>query len=324
MSNWQRFFQAAARIRPVEPGACPEAAALLEAAYAAERESSPLLPARLLGGGGEAARRIEACIPNGAVAAYGPEGMAGFMAVSAVFPFKGQTAALVGEWAHAALPGDSAEIHRSLYAALGELLRGRGIRLHIVAHFEHDLPLCGCLFDLGFGTFLMERLRDLSPVPGAGAAAVRREEDWQSIRWLEEEHMRYYRGSPIFLVKDSSPAAAAASLEEYRGGGNALFVHDDGGGTAGYFVAGPCRGEDTGRLLRRSGSAQVLTAYCRPRARGRGAGAALLQACVDWARDGGYERLFVEHESANPLGARFWGRHFSPYLRFSMRYVEDA
>jgi GNAT superfamily N-acetyltransferase len=313
---------AAVRIRPLEPAACAEAAALLEAAYGAEREQSPLLPTPLLGG--EAARAIEACLANGAVAGYALGGMAGFMAVSAVFPFKGQTAALVGEWAHAAPPADSGPVHRALYAALGELLRGRGIRLHIVAHFEHDLPLRACLFDLGFGSFLMERLRDCSAVEGGGAAAVRREEDWRSILDLEREHMRYYRSSPMFMVKDDSAAAAAASLDEHRAAGNVLFVHDRDGGPAGYFVAGPCRGQDTGRLLRGSGSAQVLSAYCRPEARGRGAGAALLQACADWARGQGYKRLFVEHESANPSGARFWGRHFGAYLRFSMRYVEDA
>ena len=40
------------------------------------------------------------------------------------------------------------------------------------------------------------------------------------------------------------------------------------------------------------------------------------------AGDAGFERLFVEHETANPLGAPFWGRHFASFLVFSMRYVD--
>jgi hypothetical protein len=49
---------------------------------------------------------------------------------------------------------------------------------------------------------------------------------------------------------------------------------------------------------------------------------ALLNACIGWARAQNFERLMVEHETANLLGSAFWGRHFSPYLTFSMRCVE--
>jgi GNAT superfamily N-acetyltransferase len=300
----------------------PAAAALLAGSYERERAASPLLPAPLMGGEAEASRRVEGCLRNGCVAAFDDKGLAGYMGISASFPFKGQTAALVGEWAHAGAGGDTPWLYRSLYAALGELLRGRGTRLHIVAHFAHDRALADTLFDLGFGTFLMEELRDLSPVAGAADAAVTRERDFLCLEELEAEHMRYYQGSPIFLMKDSSPGAVRAGLAEAQKGENALFVYREGGRPAGYFLAGRCVGDDTGRLLKWSNTAQVLSAYCQPQARGRNIGKALLEACVGWAREGGYERMFVEHESANVIGSRFWGRHFGPYLRFSMRYAE--
>jgi ribosomal protein S18 acetylase RimI-like enzyme len=313
-------------IRVLERDTLPDAAALCAASYEEERAASPLLPALLLGGtaAGEVARRIEGCLRNGCVAAFDGARLAGYMGVSAFFPFKGQDAALVGEWAHARAGGDGALLYQSLYAALGELLQGRGTRLHIVAHFAHDRALNDALFDLGFGTFLMEELRDLSPVPGAARADIVREEDFQRIEELESEHARYYMGSPIFLMKDASPHAVRAALAEQQAEGNALFVYREEGEPAGYFMVGRCAGEDMGRLLRGSSTAQVLSAYCRPRARGRNIGKALLGACVGWARSGGYERLFVDHESANVIGSRFWGAHFSPYLRFSMRYVETA
>lgn len=302
----------------------PEAAALLDAAYATERTESPLLPSVLLGGGTGAAERIGACLRRGCVAAFEGSRMAGYLGVSAVFPFKGQTAALVGEWAHAGMAGEAPSLYRSMYAALGESLRGKGIRLHVVAHFAHDRPLAEALFDLGFGTFLMEELRDLSPVDGAADVPVTREEDFLCLEELEAEHMRYYRGSPIFLTKDGSPAAVRRELLEAQKAGNALFVFREDGRPAGYFMAGRCVGEESGRILEGSGTAQVLSAYCRPSVRGRNVGKALLAACVGWARREGFERLFVEHESANVLGSRFWGRHFRPFLRFSMRYVEDT
>ncbi len=104
--------------------------------------------------------------------------------------------------------------------------------------------------------------------------------------------------------------------------GAALFVHDEGGNPSACFHVARCKGLHEGRLLRGTNSAQVLSAYASPRSRGRGVGQALLAACVGWARAQGFERLMVEHETANLLGSAFWGRHFSPYLTFSMRCVE--
>ncbi len=43
---------------------------------------------------------------------------------------------------------------------------------------------------------------------------------------------------------------------------------------------------------------------------------------MQWAFENGFLRLFVEHETANVLGARFWSRHFSPYLYYSLRYID--
>jgi hypothetical protein len=49
---------------------------------------------------------------------------------------------------------------------------------------------------------------------------------------------------------------------------------------------------------------------------------ALLNACIRWAADRGFDRLLVEHESANLPGRAFWGRHFTPFVRYAMRYIE--
>jgi GNAT superfamily N-acetyltransferase len=301
-----------------------EACALLQSTYAEERKASPLLPLPLLGGEDTVLARISDCIGKGCVAAFDDKGMAGYMGLGAAFPFKGQTAALVSEWAHAGRPGEAAGLYRALYAGLGELLAGKGMRLHIVAHFTHDRALGKTLFDLGFGTFLMEELRDLSPIPGAARNGIAMERDLHGLEELDAEHARYYQGSPIFLMKDSSPEAVRTYLDRQEKSGNAVFVYREAGRPEGYFIVGPRAGNDVGSLLEGSNTALMLTAYCRPGARGRNVGKGLLDACVQWAREHGYERLFVEHESANILGSRFWGRHFRPYLRFSMRYVEVA
>ena len=77
-----------------------------------------------------------------------------------------------------------------------------------------------------------------------------------------------------------------------------------------------------GFLLQGTNTAQILSAYAKPAVRTKGIGKALLQRSIQWARAQGYERLFVEHETANRDGGNFWRSHFSPYLYCSTRYVD--
>jgi len=314
------------RIRtvPLGEGDLDGALELLRNAYAAEREVSPLLPPVLLGDPTRAEPGLRAMLARGAGGAWLDDRLVGFMGISACFPFKGFRAALVGEMAHAATAGaEVAAITEALYTALGDAMRAEGARLHIVAHFAGDDPLRTTLYRLGFGAFLAEELRDLSPIGAPTGVTARREDDVSAVVDLDVEHRAYYRSPPIFLVKDTDRAAAEGELREALGAGAAVFVHDDDDGRIdAYFIVGPCAGVGEGRLLRGTNSAQVLSAYARPGARGRGIGAALLDACVTWARERGFDRLMVEHETANLAGSAFWGRHFRPYLTFSMRYAE--
>ncbi len=311
-------------IRPLETCGLHEALALVTAAYDDERRASPLLPPRIQGDAAGLLPSLERCLDKGCVGAFRDGKLVGFMGVHAFFPFKGHPAALVREVTHAASGEDRLTLYRLLYESLGECLRRRRVQLHIVAHFAADRELADGLFQLGFGALLAERLRDLSEVRCAARVPVAQEKDFLAVEEIDGEHMRYYRGAPMFLLKDDSPQAVRAGLLEHQDRGDALFVYRESGAPAAYLVAGPCLGASEGLVLRNTNSAQVLSAYARPEARGRGVGKALLSAAVEWARERGYERLFVEHETANLSASRFWGRHFSPYLYFSMRYVEDC
>ena len=291
-----------------------EAASLFAASYQRERRVSPLLPRRALDDKEWIARVISKSMSGAGAALCSGGALQGFMLATGPFSWKGQRCALVQEFCHASVEDGAREIYQLLYTSVAGQLAAQGVAVHLIGHFYGDAVLKNTLFDLGFGAIVMEELRGLDVVPGA-AEGVAREDDFSVIEELNAEHCRYYQESPIFIPKEMD-------RETFPMGANALFVHRDAGAPTAYCFVGPCLGEEDGRLLQGTNTAQLLCAYAKPESRCRGVGKALLNASVLWAREGGFDRLYVEHESANIQGGNFWRRHFAPYLAFSMRYID--
>lgn len=235
-----------------------------------------------------------------------------------------QAAAMCDELSYATNPALSDVIFSSLYREMAHRWVEEGRRLHTIGHLHHDEQLRRNLFHLGFGAILQERLRDLACVVDAPAVAIIEDPELTDLVDVQTEHARYYRTSPIFLRKDDRPDTQLSELREATEAGDRLFAIEEQGMMQGLFIVGPSAQQGEGLLLRQTNSAQVKSAYLRPCVRGRGLGRALLRRCVEWAREHGYERLLVEHETANIAGSAFWTQHFNPYLTYSMRYVDDT
>ncbi len=322
------------RLTPTDPSMAAEGFALFRDAYLRARRAIPLLPELTEDHEARLRRRVERAFARGGFAVWHGDSLRGFMIAGPPFAFRGSTAALVPEYGHAVAEGEETTLVGPLYAAVAERLAGEGVPLHLIGHFAADAVTTSSLFELGFGAVVRERLRDLSDVAVRDAARADHEAwlarvervpqaaAWDRLAPLAAEHAAYYLESPLFMVKDASLEAAMADLEAHRSAGDAAYVVRDGDAPLAYLIVGRCPGESEGRLLAGTATAQVRSAFVVPAARRGGIGGALLQHAVDWARDAGFERLFVEHESANPLGAPFWRRHFAPFLVFSMRYVD--
>jgi GNAT superfamily N-acetyltransferase len=317
------------RVTPTEPSMAAEGFALFRGAYGRARHANPLLPALTPEHEGRLRERVERAFAWGGVAAWRGGSMAGYMVAGPSFDFRGLIAALVPEFGHAAVMGAGAALYGPLYAASADRWVREGIQLHLVGHFAADASTTAALVDLGFGAVVAERLRGLGDPVGAGAgdagAYVEHVDPavpWDAFAPLAAEHAAYYRQSPLFLVKDDALATARSELEEHRRAGDQLFVDRPGGEARAYLVVGRCRGTSEGRLLAETRTGQIRAAYAAPSVRRQGIGHALLRRAVAWARDEGLERAFVEHETANLEGGAFWRRHFTPFLVFSMRYVE--
>jgi GNAT superfamily N-acetyltransferase len=313
-------------VSPTEPSMAAEGFALFRAAYGRARHANPLLPALTPEHEARLHGRVERAFARGGVAAWRGGSMAGYMVAGPSFDFRGLVAALVPEFGHAAAPGAGAAVYGPLYAASADRWVREGIQLHLIGHLSADATAAAALVDLGFGAVVAERLRGVGDLVPAEACADVEHVDpgapWDAYAPLAAEHAAYYRQSPLFLHKDDTIATAKAELEEHRRAGDQLFVDRTGGEARAYLVVGPCHGISEGRLLAGTRTAQVRAAYAAPSARGRGIGRALLRRAVVWAREAGFVRVFVEHETANLEGGGFWRRHFTPFLVFSMRYVE--
>ena len=200
----------------------------------------------------------------------------------------------------------------------------KGKHIHIFGHLAHDDLLMKTLFQLGFGAILAERVRDFSQVLDECKIEIIEESDIEQLVDIQVDHMRYYPASPIFIQKDTDRIAAITDLKLYADNQDAFLVYREDDKPGGYFIVGTSTMKGEGFLLQNTNTAQIKSAYIRPRLRGKGIGKDLLQAAINWSNKHGYERLFVEHETANYYGGNFWSKYFEAYQYFSMRYVDNT
>lgn len=302
------------------------AVTLFQNAYREARVATPHLPGRALEDSAWIRAEIESHLGNPGVAAIDRSdgALLGYMLTAAQFDWKGQRCAIVPEIAHGAVAGQKQRLYQRMYMHLAQQWVDDGTHIHLIGHLAHDAVLRETLYQLGFGAILAERIRDLSPITTDTRVAIIEERDIDRLVDLELEHNRYYPKSPIFLNRAPNAEEARADLEETLAEGAAIFVVYDGQQPAAYLTVGTSSADGEGLLLRNTNTAQVKGAYARPAYRGQGLGVALLQRAIDWARDHDYDRLMVEHETANIFGGNFWRKHFAPYLHFSMRYVDNT
>ena len=123
---------------------------------------------------------------------------------------------------------------------------------------------------------------------------------------------RHLEASPIFLRLGPRPRRRSHAPAR-RPGHRRRFVAERDGRAVAFLRIGPCA-TDVATIVRDPGTASVTAAFTRVRscAAAEVASQPADAAAVDWAREAGYARWAVDHESANGEAARFWARHATP------------
>ena len=311
-------------LKPFRGEYVERAAGLFLENYGQAGREEPLLPSRAVDGPEWISRNLRDLQGNTGTTIWCGGDMLGYMVTGVYFTFKEQKTAWIPEYAHAAIVEDKEELYRLMYMTLGRIWAKERAHLHLICHLAGDGVLTKVLWELGFGAILAEQVRDLSPVKGTGAQVMADARDISELVNIEKEHRLYYRESPIFILKDGSQQSIRASLKEHSDHGDQIFVYTENAEPFAYVIVGRADNSVEGFLFCDTNTAQVKSAYAKPEARGRGVGASLLGTAVEWARVNGYDRLFVEHETANYYGGRFWRKHFRPVVYVSMRYIDTG
>lgn len=302
----------------------PSAVELFLQSYMREKEINDLLPDKILKNPKLIIDSLKSHAKNPGVAVLSNDTLMAYMLTGTTFNFKNQKTAMVPEYGHSSIDDDRNELYRLMYMKLSSRWIQHKIHLHIIGHFSHDGGLNDTLFQLGFGAILSEKLRDLSPVTHDHKFGIQYVHDPATLVELDQEHQQYYPEAPIFIKKNPESEAILSDLKDHVEHGDRFLVYYKQGVPVGYLIIGALKKKGEGFLLRDTNTAQVKSAFIKPSFRGKGAGTALLDEAITWARNNGFDRLFVEHETANYYGGQFWEKHFSSYLYFSMRYIDNT
>ncbi len=305
----------------------PSAVELFLQNYMREKEINTLMPDKIIMDPQLIIHSLKSQARNPGVAVFSNGTLVAYMLTGATFTFKNQKAAIIPEYGHSAIDENRRELYRLMYMKLSSRWIEQNIHLHIIGHFAHDGGLNDTLFQLGFGAILSENLRDFSPVKSDQDIIIKYENDPVKLLELAQEHRQFYPKAPIFIKKNTEPEAIISDLKNNLENGDKFLIYYENDIPAGYFSVGTSNNNSIhseGFLLQDTNTTQVKSAFIKPSFRGKGVGAALLNEVITWARNNGFDRLFVEYETANYYGGKFWAKHFSSYLYFSMRYIDNT
>ncbi len=312
------------QIEPFTNKCIESAANIFLSNYKHEQAANSLLPTHIFNDPDCIKSALDEFAANPGVAIFSDGEMVAFMVTGHTFSFKGQKTAMVPEYCHGAIKKDARKLYQLAYMVLSSNWIKDNINLHLIGHFANDCRLKETLFQMGFGAIISERLRDIIPIETNCDSEIRQENDISKLLDIELEHRNYYQAAPIFITKDTGLDSIMASFEESKSDGDVFFVYYENNQLAGYFTVGNSAKDGEGFLLRNTNTAQIKNAFVRPSLRNRGLGRCILNRSILWAKENGFERLFVEHETANFYGGNFWEKHFNPYLYYSMRYIDNS
>ncbi|MFW6196580.1 MAG: GNAT family N-acetyltransferase [Thermoplasmatota archaeon] len=293
-----------------------DAAGLFVESYENQRQIVPLIPERkdLYE---EVSNALRKNSENPGVAAFQDDELVGYIIENARadnFMSK-STAFSLGLYSHCSVEDSKEMIYQRMYKEISDVWVKEGYHTHIFSIWAQDEDLSFNFFRLGFGMTHFELLRDLLDIDvKTSEISYRKLESIEPIKEIDKEHHEFYPSAPLFWL----PPDDYTYEEEIDGEIIAAFDDDK---PVGYIHLKKNEAETW--LMTDEETCRVKGAYTDPKYRSRGVGKGLLQEGVEWAREEGLKRLYVEGESANIYGGNFWIKHFTPVVYTVRRCIDE-
>ena len=317
-------------VRPFEPADLDGAAELLADRHRRHRRDEPLLDAAYEDPAAARAE-IEKLLADASASAWTAVragAIAGYLVGIAKSADTWGPNAWVEAAGHAA---DHPAVVRELYAAAAAAWMADGRNNHHVLVPASDAALVDAWFSLDFG---QQHLHAVREVPPASFGVVPRSElvirrptraDIPAMAELELVLPRHSTLSPLFspVVLQPIDEVEAELTEDFDNPRFTNFVAEHAGKVIGSATACDLTVSSTNNSLIRPASAGFLGyAAVLPEARGVGAGKALGETVLAWARDAGYPVIATDWRSTNLQADRSWrGLGFRPTFRRLHRFV---
>lgn len=237
----------------------------------------------------------------------------GFMAYD-LFPFNGENSVFCPPTAHAAVEEYKQEAYLSLYKSVSKEWVDRDIFNHMWIINYNDLKLRVILYDLDFGSYLVDGFTCPNiEINCTSGYQIRKAElqDLEILYSLVEESRQYYSSAPIFLKRD---LYSTDDISKVIRNSN-VFIAFDGSKAIGLINLSVSKENDIINLsVSNSGQIDELGAYIKPEFRGKGLGKELLKSVFDFCNSQGIKSIHVDFETANLFANKFWKKYFNPML----------
>ncbi len=254
---------------------------------------------------------------NNAIVAKLDNRVVGFLAYD-VFPFNGENSAFCPAIGHTAVEEYKESVYLALYKSISQEWVKKNIFNHLWTIFFNDEKLKNVLFELGYGSYLIDAFNDVNiDSSKKSQCEIRRAttENIDILYELVEESKKYYASAPLFLNRDSY---SREKISEIISRDN-IFIAWDKEVPVGFINLSIAEDNDVINMtVKNCGMIDEIGAYIKLEYRGKKIGIDFLKAVNEYCREHDIEYIHVDFETANLYGNKFWKKYFDPML-ISMR-----
>jgi GNAT superfamily N-acetyltransferase len=268
---------------------------------------------------------LEQIEKGNAIVAKMNEIIVGFMAWM-YFDFHNERTAFCPIIGHASINENKEKVYLKLYNNSSKKWVQDNRFNHLWMTFFEDINLKNMLYEVGFGSYVMDACQKILPnmfqvdCPYRITKAVSNDAD--ALLKLANETTKYYSDPPIFLKgrEFSKDYITRIITQEHA------FIAWDNDNMIGVISFSVNQGYHFERLTSVESSYICdIGAYIKPSYRGKGVGASLLKEVFDYCIKIGKPFIHVSYETANPYASKFWPKYFKPVIRSVRRTInKDA